>query len=67
MAAVYDRSVYHTNAFENNFYVDEVLITTFSPNHITEVQSSFNYDASQVSQTIPTTNDDPNGDQFALR
>ncbi|MEY3431540.1 MAG: hypothetical protein RIS53_438, partial [Bacillota bacterium] len=40
---------------------------TFSPNHITEVQSSFNYDASQVSQTIPTTNDDPNGDQFALR
>ncbi|MEY3609826.1 MAG: hypothetical protein RLZZ264_347, partial [Bacillota bacterium] len=66
VAAVYDRSLYHTNVFENNFYVDEVLINTFSPNQITSVQSSFDYDASQVSETIPTTNDDPNGDQFAL-
>jgi len=66
VAAVYDRSLYHTNVFENNFYVDEVLINTFSPNQITSVQSSFDYDASQVNQTIPTTNDDPNGDQFAL-
>ena len=66
VAAVYERSLYHTNVFETNFYDDEVLLNTFSPSQIEDVESSFDFDASQVSQTIPTTIDDPNGDQFAL-
>jgi|1048.fasta_scaffold03934_5 hypothetical protein len=66
VAAVYDRSLYHTNVFENNFYEDEVLLHTFSPNQIQEVETTFEFGANQVSQTIPTTIDDPNGDQFAL-
>lgn len=66
VAAVYEGSLYHTNVFENNFYVDEVLLNTFSPSQIEDVESSFDFDANQVSQTIPTTNDDANGDQYAF-
>ena len=66
VAAVYDRNLYHTNIFENNFYVDEVLTGTFSANQIEEIQATYSFNANQVNQTIPTTNDDPNGDQFAL-
>ncbi len=66
VAAVYERTLYHTNVFENNFYNDEVLLHTFSPNQIQEVETTLAFDAGQVSETIPTSIDDPNGDQFAL-
>lgn len=66
VAAVYQRSLYHTNVFENNYYNDQVLSSTFSPSQINDVIATYNFDASQVNQTIPTTQDDPNGDQFAL-
>ena len=66
VAAVYDRSLYHTNVFENNYYVDEVLLNTFAYENIESVEATYAFNAAQVSQTIPTTNDDPNGDQFAL-
>ena len=66
VASVYQRSLYHTNVFENNYYNDQVLSSTFSPSQINDVIATYNFDASQVNQTIPTTQDDPNGDQFAL-
>ncbi|MBM3909612.1 MAG: hypothetical protein FJ352_02460 [Firmicutes bacterium] len=70
VAAVYERTLYHTNVFENNYYVDDVLLDTFAEDHITNVEATFEFDASQITQTIPTSNDDANddanGDQFAL-
>ena len=66
VASVYERTLYHTNVFENNYYVDDVLLNTFAEEHITNVDATFEIDASQITQTIPTSNDDANGDQFAL-
>jgi hypothetical protein len=46
--------------------VDTVLATTFAPQNITETTASLTYPSTQVSQEIPTTLEDANGDDFAL-
>lgn len=64
--AVYDRSLYHTTIFKDNFYVDTLLTSTFAPSQLRGMTTALTIDAANVNQTIPTSNDDPNGDDYAF-
>lgn len=66
VASVYERSLYHTNIFNQNHYVDRLLTTTFAPQNITQTTQNLSFSRDQVSQDIPTTLEDANGDAFAL-
>jgi len=62
--AVYDRSLYHTNEFAANHYVDTVIAKSFQPEHIS-FTTTWAYPAEDVSNQVPTSQIDPFGDAFA--
>lgn len=66
VVSVYPRSLYHTNIFEQNHYVDTVLSTTFANANITRTSSELTFEVDEVNQVIPTSNEDANGDAYAL-
>jgi hypothetical protein len=66
VASVYSRSLYHTNLFNQNHYVDTVLTTTFAAEKITQTSSVINFETDDVNQEVPTNIDDVNGDAFAF-
>jgi hypothetical protein len=65
VAAVYRRSLYHTNEFSENHYVDRVIADQFQPEQIA-FTTNWTFPPSAISDAIPITENDPNGDQFAL-
>jgi hypothetical protein len=66
VASVYSRSLYHTTIFNQNHYVDTVLATTFASNRITRTNANLTLGKDDVTNVIPSSTDDPNGDSFAL-
>lgn len=65
VAAVYSRNQFQTNEYAENHYVDTVIASTFAPANIA-FANTITYPVNDVRKTIPTTSEDPNGDQFAL-
>lgn len=65
IAAVYERDLYQTNIYEENHYVDTVIASTFHSDNIA-FSTTWNFPDTDVSNDIPTSNDDPFGDAFAL-
>lgn len=65
--AVYDRTLYHTNVFANNFYQDRHATTTFAPTTHRGETITIEINQADVSETIPTTPEDPNGDDYAFQ
>ena len=66
VASIYPRSLYHTNIFNQNHYVDTVLTSTFASENITHTTSVITFEFDDVNQVVPTSVNDANGDFFAL-
>jgi hypothetical protein len=65
---VYDRQLYHTQEFKENHYQNHLLSTTLgSATYSSQAATMLTFANEDIRRAIPTSTEDPFGDQFALQ
>jgi hypothetical protein len=65
---VYDRQLYHTQEFKENHYQNRLLTTTLGPaTYSSQGATILTFANDNIRRAIPTSIEDPFGDQFALQ